>query len=494
MPQAVLIAIVVVIVLRDGFSPFPLWPNHSDLSILLAATLPFVALAALVHLLMKALGRQLDRTGAYSAVAAADLVMAVARIAVFVLHAAAVLGFGWLDVIRTHLGDLILLDEAAAASIPVLTLIAFHASFYEIENRIAQAGVIRALDAGEPVHPIRTRTQYVADQIRHQMAIVLVPVTILGAWAEGTDRLAQWLLDSGRVDSTAPWAWAFTALHFGGVFVLLLVMPLVLRRVWSTVRLGAGPLRDHLQRLCDVQGVRCRELLVWRTHGSMINGALVGLIAPARYILLTDALLERLPLEQVEAVMAHEAAHARRRHLPWLIVTLAATGGIIWTAVTLVSSLLLPFIPASAVENVGELIGAGALAASLAIGYLVFGVVSRKFEEQADAFAVQHLSGWSANRPREHVAVRPEAVEGMSSALLSVARLNHIPLTKFSWRHGSIASRRARLHALMGRDAANLPIDRTIRRLKLVSFLALLTLAALWILVPLLFSSILEMG
>src|SRR5690606_31987071 len=66
--------------------------------------------------------------------------------------------------------------------------------------------------------------------------------------------------------------------------------------------------------------VRFREVLLWRTFGGMVNAAVMGMLAPLRYILLSDALLEHLPAEQVEAVMAHEVAHIRKRHLVWLLV------------------------------------------------------------------------------------------------------------------------------------------------------------------------------
>ena len=57
----------------------------------------------------------------------------------------------------------------------------------------------------------------------------------------------------------------------------------------------------------------------------MINGAVMGAITPVRYILLTDALLETLPRERVEAVMAHELAHVRRHHIFWLVMAAAGS-------------------------------------------------------------------------------------------------------------------------------------------------------------------------
>jgi len=63
----------------------------------------------------------------------------------------------------------------------------------------------------------------------------------------------------------------------------------------------------------------------------------------------------------------------------------------------------------------------------------------------------------------------------MSGALARVARLNGMPQTKFTWRHGSIATRRQKLEALVGQPVGALPIDRRVRRLLI---LAALTFAA----------------
>lgn len=483
----VLIGLVIVTVARDGFTRFPMVRDAGGAWAVLAGVLPFLLVVLVVHLGMKRLGARLDRTGDGAAVAAADLLLSGSRAAVLLLHAAAVLGFGWLDAVRRAVGgDVVLVDEALACAMPVLTIIAGYVSNYEIERRLAEASLIRSIDAGEGLHPIRTRAQYVGDQTRHQVAIILVPIAMLGAWSEIAARIGGHMLgEPGAGEGAAAGHWAeaaVAAMHFAGVLALLLVMPAILRRIWDTVPLEEGELRIRLEALCARQGVRCREYLVWRTHGSMINGALVGLMPFARYILLTDALLERLPMDQIEAVMAHEAGHARRRHLPWLIAAIGATVMVSWSAAAFVAAAAIAWNPAINTPALGESAGALGLVASLGAGYLVFGHVSRRFEQQADAFAVQHLSGWSARRgaAQSPTPITPEAVAAMCGALLSVARLNHVPLRKFSWRHGSIAGRIDRLRRLEGADAARLPIDRRVRRIKATTALVILLVAGIW--------------
>ena len=76
----------------------------------------------------------------------------------------------------------------------------------------------------------------------------------------------------------------------------------------------AGDIRSSLERMCEVVDVRVRDLLLWPTGGTIVNAAVTGLVPRARWILMTDGLLETLPRPQILAVMAHELGHARKGH------------------------------------------------------------------------------------------------------------------------------------------------------------------------------------
>ena len=62
-------------------------------------------------------------------------------------------------------------------------------------------------------------------------------------------------------------------------------------------------------------GVRCRDFRIWQTDRQVLNAAVAGLLPSLRYIFMTDALLLYLRDEEMEAVIAHELGHVRRRHL-----------------------------------------------------------------------------------------------------------------------------------------------------------------------------------
>ncbi|QYU68019.1 M48 family metalloprotease [Leptolyngbya sp. 15MV] len=342
-------------------------------------------------------------------------------------------------------------------------------SFARVERRLREAAIVRELDSGGPFHPIPTRWGYTLTSARHQLGLTVVPILAIAGWTELVAVLHP------RLGLGASLAWTATPAALLGVLVILALMPAVLRRVWRTTALASGPLRDALTAMCRAHRVRVRDLLVWRTDGTLVNAAVIGLVPPIRYILLTDALLEHLPEQQVEAVLAHELGHVRRRHMIWL--GLIGVGGMMFCA----SAMQLVLDAAMPHGDWSGGVTLGAVAASLAGAIVIFGVASRRFEWQADAFAVQHLSGHVPGSRGPAPAIRPEAVLAMTGALDAVAHLNHMPRSRFTFRHGSIAERQQRLMSLVDRPADRLRPDRDAAAVKLAG-LALLAAAivALW--------------
>ena len=260
-----------------------------------------------------------------------------------------------------------------------------------------------------------------------------------------------------------------TLVAAAGVF---LMAPLMARVVLDVQPMPHGELRDALLDVCRRHRVCVRDLLLWRTNGSMINAAVMGIIGRLRYVLITDALLEMLRRDQVCAVMAHEVGHVRRHHMIWLIVCLIA-------CIFLTAHLVHWPLALAGWWNVWPTgwdasLGIVAAMAQLALGLTVFGWVCRRFERQADTFAVQHLSGLGADANFSAHAdagapITPEAVCSLRSALGAISHLNAVDPTRHSWRHGSIRWRQRYLDSIVGRPMRKLPIDRMVRWLKLAS-------------------------
>lgn len=479
MLHVLFILMVMALFLHDASALGALREARPDPLVTVAFALGAPLLTALAaHLWIGRCARRLDRTGSGVYVASAEAALLLSRIGVVALHVMSVLLLGWLDLLRHRMHDAIVLPELAALVPPTLALCAGWYSYYPIEERLRAARMFGAIERGEVIYPERTRWVYVLDQFRHHALLVLTPLVMILAWSQSLALLAA---KSGWTPTSAPSSLAYSAVQLSGVAVVFVLTPPIMRRIWSTRRLGPGELRDRLDAMCAAHHVRHRGLLVWRTHGTMINGAVLGFVPSMRYIMLTDALLDHLPQEQLEAVMAHEIGHVRRRHLPWLLAAMAAAlglgGALVWLA-------FLPLgLTARGPMGVFLSIGADviALVGSLAFGLWAFGMVSRRFERQADAFAAQHFSGMTAARESTlGKVVTREAAHAMADALQSVATLNMIPRTRRFWRHGSIADRQRRVLNLIGAPLNRAPIDREVAYVKFATLLTLLALGVLF--------------
>jgi len=412
--------------------------------------------------------RRLDR-GQSSGWRGADAAMRATQWASLAALFAAVALLGWLDGVRAAVGDLPAVDELIAL-LPWAAVQGLCAwSMHPIERRVREAMLLRMIDEGRPIRAFPSRGRYVSRSLRHAVGFAALPLLLLLAWSEATEAVFNMLVAPGiggvRM-STAVAGPAMLAAQGAGVLGIFLAMPEVLRRVWETRPLPPGRLRDDLLDVCREAGVRVRDVLLWRTDGLIANGAVMGLIPRVRYVVLTDALLDALRRDEVRAVMAHEAGHVRRRHMVWLGLAVVATA----LAAAAPLGLLL--------ERAGSLLPGGAageaatgVASLLVLGpaLLVVGAVSRRFELQADAFAVQTLSR-AADRAADAQPglVHASSAEVMASALGRVALLNGLPRQRFTWRHGTIAGRQRAIRSEVGRPLAGMAADLGARRAKLL--------------------------
>ena len=467
MLHALIIAIVGVIAIHDGFpdlfSSGGVGDERTLAPMLGAAFSIAVLLAVFAHCAVWMSGRRLARTGEVSALRNAERAIKIARIAAVFSYGWLVLSVGFLDVTRRTIGDWVLVDEAVVIAPTLLVFIAGWWSMYPIDKRLHEAGLIARLDDGRPVSPMPGRVNFVLDRVRHDLLLLLAPIGLILAWSE----TVVLLLGEPRagVMGVATDDWRYVAapwLQLLGAVVILVCAPLVIRLLWRTAPLGQGPIRNRLSALCERQGVKFRNILVWKTHGLMINGAVLGFWGPIRYVLLTDALLESLPEEQVEAVMAHEVGHVRRVHMPWLLAAMIMGLGMASTVMTLLSEGVLWAVDAMGYPTTmtSSVLEVATLLIAVIVGLLTFGWVSRRFERQADAFAVTHISGLTRlNEPGEGLVCTPDAADAMAGALESVANLNHIAKRRWTWRHGSIRGRQQEIGFLIGHAIDELPID-----------------------------------
>jgi len=124
-------------------------------------------------------------------------------------------------------------------------------------------------------------------------------------------------------------------------------------------------------------------------------------------------------------VFAHEVGHIRHRHIAWYLVMIAAflvalAGPIAWLAQWIQTKFHW------SEDFTGFFVGLPFFIAFI----VIFGIVSRLFERQADAFAARTLQGSEVDSPIEPtgMVVESHGAEAFSSALKRVAQVNHMPV------------------------------------------------------------------
>ena len=209
----------------------------------------------------------------------------------------------------------------------------------------------------------------------------------------------------------------------------------------------------QVRDLGERAGVRHPNVLVWDTHGRLMNAFAVGALFRRKTIILTDKLIDNLTREELLAVARHEFAHHKYWHLSFLL--LATFSALIWSNYCIG---LLHLNPESPYVQFFQLV----------IMLSLFGVVSRIFERQADAF-----SAFDQSKSEGSSTVTEQAAKNMSSSLQALAFSQNINLDRDDPLHGSIQTRQEYLEQLVGCPIKKVPINRTVRFVKIGIILSL---------------------
>ena len=314
---------------------------------------------------------------------------------------------------------------------------------------LAQHPAERALRGGDL--PLRAWLRF-----RYQtlLAFSLLPALILVSLESSLSGVPLWRRE---LEVYPAIGWVAGAVLFLGMFA---GFPILLRLGFRAGPLPPGPLRDRLEALCARAGFRCRDLLVWDTQGTrVLNAFIAGLVPSLRYVFFTDALLERLDPDEVEAVLAHEIGHAACRHLRWY--------GVLTVGFVAITAAVMTWVQASFGEEILPQVLSEVLLMATYLG-CVLGILSRRFETEADLYATRLLGD-----PLRFAA-----------ALVKVIRLNGGSLTRGSWlnpTHPSPARRLAFLAGVAQRPELEVRFLRAQRRLMALAALVVLAgLAGAW--------------
>jgi Zn-dependent protease with chaperone function len=329
-------------------------------------------------------------------------------------------------------------------------------SQYPVDRAVREQGVLAQLEADLPVFAPPPFASYFANKLRVQLLFTVVPVLLILALHDAANLGVRAAIASGRLGGR--WSQpgraesVDSALYVTTVVLVLLMVPAILRHVLSTRRLPDGRLRDGLTDVLRLAGVRCREVLLWDTHNNLGNAAVMGLLPPVRYVLLSDLLLESMTDEQVQAVFAHELGHVHHRHLAWFTGVLGTGMAALSVGGDWLLDRLNPTTSAASVELQGGMVVV--MVAAVWVGY---GTLSRWFERQADVYAVRLM---------RQVGPPERGAGAFASALERVAVVNNIPLAARNWTHGSMATRVAFVGRLAVDPALARRFDRTGRRVR----------------------------
>lgn len=221
------------------------------------------------------------------------------------------------------------------------------------------------------------------------------------------------------------------------VFLLgaAIVGPALVQKFWGCKPLENGTHRARIDRICRKAGVEFSNILYWPIFGGrMITAGVMGLTKKFRYILVTDALLRFLEPEEIDAVIAHEIGHVKKKHLlfylfffvGYLLLSYAVFDLILF--LILYSDMTYRFVD-SLNFNQNTVISAifSVLVIMMFLIYFryIFGYFMRNFERQADTY-VYHLFDNAGD---------------LITTLQKIAMTTGQPADRPNWHHFSIAER-----------------------------------------------------
>ena len=289
--------------------------------------------------------------------------------------------------------------------------------------------------------PIKSRIAWVSHRLRCDVLLLFVPLFILW-WV----RDVVWRYYGSDASQDA---------MFIALIALIIFSPIVIRCILCARELTDKNLTQLLLQVARRAGVKKAKVLVWNTHMLLMNAFAIGIIFQPKTIVLTDKLLQNLTQKELVLVARHEFAHHRYWHLSFLILGMFCT--ILWT------------------DHLATLfqIDIGAVTTQLIqllLVIMVYIYLSRKFEEQADAYAV---ADESASQGSE--IVLQDASHNMSAALGVIASCSNISTDRRDVLHGSIRERQLNLESLVHCPLNAIPIHQSVKWIKiaLVSLLLL---------------------
>ncbi|MBW1637214.1 MAG: M48 family metalloprotease [Deltaproteobacteria bacterium] len=253
------------------------------------------------------------------------------------------------------------------------------------------------------------------------------------------------------------------------LFFVLLFFPPLVRRLWGCKKLPEGSLKNHLDEFCAKLEFKTDYYLWPLFEGRALTAGVIGVVPGLRYILITPALIEALTRDELDAVMAHEIGHVKKRHLllyVFLIAGFSLLAGLV-AEPSVYLMLSFDFLNRIIIEqelapgNIVTIVGAVSLLLFMVVYFrYLFGYFIRNFERQADLYTLSAMGNSRA----------------MVSAFEKIAVLSGNIRDEPNWHHFSIAERIDCLEQ-GEREPQRIEQHNKKVRLSLIAYLAMILIA-----------------
>ena len=219
------------------------------------------------------------------------------------------------------------------------------------------------------------------------------------------------------------------------LFAIAIVGPAMIQKFWRCKPLETGYYRRRIENLCQKAGMEYANILYWPIFGGrMITAGVMGLIKKFRYILVTGALLQFLEPEEIDAVIAHEIGHIKKKHLLFYLVFFVGYMLVSFATFDLLIYFIFFAEPIySFLNSIG--LDQATVTSSLSSFIIIlifliyfryiFGYFMRNFERQADTYVYALF----------------DSAQPLISTLEKIAVTSGQPRDKPNWHHFSIKKR-----------------------------------------------------
>ena len=195
------------------------------------------------------------------------------------------------------------------------------------------------------------------------------------------------------------WLWAWGSMMLFQLLMVILAPKIIMPLFNKFTPLADGSLKDRLLALGERTGFSARTIQVMDgSRRSRHSNAFFTGFGRWRKIVLFDTLIEQLEEEELEAVLAHEIGHYKKRHIP-KTMALSAVGSLVgfWAVALIIKESW--FVEAfgfifQSVVPVPAFLLMILLGGTISFWLLPVGnLLSRKYEYEADAYAAGVMGG-----------------------------------------------------------------------------------------------------